>query len=340
VADLQTHQFPFSSPIDLESLIYVQRSIGGGNFLDEKITPQMILNEVAGGGGLTPEVITADQTAVSGKLYIAQGSVLLTIPSALIPGITRFAITNPSTQNFSIHPNTGQTVRLGSAIADETKIISSLDGLAYCELIAVSTTSMVVTSSIQVGVSNYTPSGSDFPIEDLMASADNTPFIGRIPTNAVSAWEKLTSTTANGAIISNQVIENTGNVLQAIRNLGTSSYTISIDFSTGTASNSGYIGVIARAGLGNSNEGIVINLRNNQYVVFNAPSYSVIDSGSFPLAAGLHSLSCLVSPTTIDLIVDGNSAFSIFNSTYDSNLFAGFSEKGNASFFVSRFKAS
>lgn len=48
MADLQTHQLPFSSPIDLQSLIYVQRSIGSNNFADEKITPQMILNQVAG----------------------------------------------------------------------------------------------------------------------------------------------------------------------------------------------------------------------------------------------------------------------------------------------------
>lgn len=156
MADSQINQFPFSSPIDLQSLMYVQRPISGGNFVDEKITPQMILNEVAGGGGLTPEVITADQTAVSGKIYIAQGSIFLTIPSVLIPGVTRFAITNPEPfQSFSIHPQTGQTVRLSGAIADETKLISSMTNLAYCEIIAVSTTSMVVTSGIQVGIFDY-----------------------------------------------------------------------------------------------------------------------------------------------------------------------------------------
>jgi hypothetical protein len=54
VADLQTNQFPFSSPIDLQSLIYVQRDIGGGSYVDEKITPQMIIDAAGtspGGGG-------------------------------------------------------------------------------------------------------------------------------------------------------------------------------------------------------------------------------------------------------------------------------------------------
>jgi hypothetical protein len=154
VADLQTNQFPFSSPVDLQSLIYVQRSIGSGNFADEKITPQMILNEAT--GVLTPEVITADQTAVSGKLYLGQGSILLTLPSVLVAGVTRFAITNPDpAQSFAIHPQAGQIVRLGSAIADDTKIIANLSQLAYCEMIAVSTTAMIVTSGVQVGIFDY-----------------------------------------------------------------------------------------------------------------------------------------------------------------------------------------
>jgi hypothetical protein len=51
VADQQTNQLPFSSPIDLQSLIYVQRSIGNGNFADEKITPQMIINAVPPSSG-------------------------------------------------------------------------------------------------------------------------------------------------------------------------------------------------------------------------------------------------------------------------------------------------
>lgn len=161
MTDSQPHQFPFSSPIDLQSQIYVQRSISGGNFVDEKITPQMILDEVVmSSGGLTPEVITADQTAVSGKLYIGQGGIFLTIPSVLVPGVTRFAITNPEPfQSFAIHPQSGQTVRLGSAIADSTKLISSLTNLAYCEVIAVSTTQMVVTSGVQVGIFDYTAGG-------------------------------------------------------------------------------------------------------------------------------------------------------------------------------------
>jgi hypothetical protein len=160
VTDSETHQFPFSSPIDLQSLIYVQRALGGGNFVDEKITPQMILDEATSGGGLTPEVITADQTAVSGKLYIGQGSIFLTIPSVLVPGVTRFAITNPEpSQSFAIHPQTGQIVRLGSAIANETKLISSLTNLAYCEMVAVTTSSLIVIADVQIGIFDYSAGG-------------------------------------------------------------------------------------------------------------------------------------------------------------------------------------
>jgi hypothetical protein len=160
VADSQTHQLPFSSPIDLQSQIYVQRPLGGGNFADEKITPQMILNEAMGGGGLTPEVVTSDITAENGKLYIAQGGIFVSIPNTLIPGVTRFAITNPEPfESFSIHPQPGQTIRLGNAIADSTKIIVSQTNLAYCEVIAVSSTSMIVTSGVQVGIFDYTAGG-------------------------------------------------------------------------------------------------------------------------------------------------------------------------------------
>jgi hypothetical protein len=154
--DKQTHEFlPPITPIDSQSAIPIQRLVNG-QWVDDAITPELIVS-LAATGGLSPETITADQMAVSGKIYIAEGGIFLTLPSTLIPGVTRFAITNPEPfQSFSIHPQGNQTIRLGNAIADSTKIIVSQTSLAYCECIAASSTAMIVTSGVQVGIFDYT----------------------------------------------------------------------------------------------------------------------------------------------------------------------------------------
>lgn len=161
MSDKQIHEYlPPIRPIDLQSAIPIQRLISG-NWTDDAITPQDIIDAVpSSGGGLVPQAITADQVAESGKLYIGNGSIFLSLPSTLIPGVTRFAITNPEPgQNFAIHPNTGQQVRLDGAIADDTKTINNITHLAYCELIAVDETAMIVIAGVQVGIFDYSAGG-------------------------------------------------------------------------------------------------------------------------------------------------------------------------------------